>query len=736
MIRLSLLALLLAAPLAAQSVDGEAARPRVERIRFEGTDALSPGELRASIATRATRCKSVVFTPFCWITDSGTFVEKHYLDRAELERDELRLRVLYFQRGFREARLSSATTPRGRGVALTFAVDEGLPTRTRTLSVRQAEPVLGERAIRDAGLPREGEPLDLPQLDSAKLRLRSQLWEEGFGDAVVRDTVRVSEDLRGADVEVVLEPGRRTTIDTVVVRGNERVSERTIRRSLGLQPGAVYRRSDLLASQRRLYESNLFRQAVITVREGADTAKRVEVTVREAPLRAVRTGVGFNTVDFVQTEARFTRYNWLGGARRLDLRAVVGNLLAPQLLGVGPFGSAVPEGISGEVDPAYLRPTWQGGAEVVQPWFLSTRNSLGAGVFAHRRSVPGIVIDRGYGANTSFTRRLAEGIPASATYRFEVTTVEAGDVYYCLNYGVCDRFTIDALRGSQRLSPLGLSVFADRADDPLFPRTGWTARLDTEHASGATASDFRYNRASADAVRYLGVGRGVLAGRVRAGWVRPLASTGAATGAGVTQDGDGILHPRKRFYAGGARSVRGFGENQLGPRILTVAPEALQPDSVGGFEACTAPGVASASCDLGRLSSRFFQPRPLGGTRILEANLEYRFPLRGPLGGAVFVDGATIGEEGINPLASGRTAVTPGFGVRYASPVGPVRIDLGIRRSGVEELPVVTQTTDAGGFNQIVPLAVRKRYDPLEGTGFLAQVTNRLQLHLSIGEAF
>jgi hypothetical protein len=49
---------------------------------------------------------------------------------------------------------------------------------------------------------------------------------------------------------------------------------------------------------------------------------------------------------------------------------------------------------------------------------------------------------------------------------------------------------------------------------------------------------------------------------------------------------------------------------------------------------------------------------------------------------------------------------------------------------------VVTQTTDAGGFNQIVPLAVRKRYDPLEGTGFLAQVTNRLQLHLSIGEAF
>ena len=58
------------------------------------------------------------------------------------------------------------------------------------------------------------------------------------------------------------------------------------------------------------------------------------------------------------------------------------------------------------------------------------------GVFAHRRSEIGIFIDRGYGAQATFTRQLAERAPASLTYRYEVTRVEAGDIYFCTNYGV------------------------------------------------------------------------------------------------------------------------------------------------------------------------------------------------------------------------------------------------------------------------------------------------------------
>jgi outer membrane translocation and assembly module TamA len=82
-----------------------------------------------------------------------------------------------------------------------------------------------------------------------------------------------------------------------------------------------------------------------------------------------------------------------------------------------------------------------------------------------------------------------------------------------------------------------------------------------------------------------------------------------------------------------------------------------------------------------------FNPRPLGGSALVEANLEARFPIFGQLFGAVFVDGGVLGERSFRQLSSGSRTVTPGFGVRYRSPVGPVRVDLGIRPTLREVLP-------------------------------------------------
>ena len=141
-----------AVPLAAQSAEAE--RPRVEAVRFRGVSAVSRDDLQASIATQPTRCRSLAFKPFCWITDSGTFVEKHYLDRAELPRDEVRLRVFLFRHGYRQAEVTSAVEPRGDGVEVVLAIEEGPPTRTAALDVRQTVPVLPERAIAGVHLPR------------------------------------------------------------------------------------------------------------------------------------------------------------------------------------------------------------------------------------------------------------------------------------------------------------------------------------------------------------------------------------------------------------------------------------------------------------------------------------------------------------------------------------------------------------------------------------------------------
>jgi outer membrane protein insertion porin family/translocation and assembly module TamA len=377
-----------------------------------------------------------------------------------------------------------------------------------------------------------------------------------------------------------------------------------------------------------------------------------------------------------------------------------------------------------------------------QRWWHSPRNTIAASLFSHRRSSPGIYVDRGYGAAATFTRELADRTPLSSNYRFEITRVEAGDVYFCVNFGICDAPTINALSGNQKLSPLSISFFNDRTDLPFSPTKGRLLRIEAEHASQLTASDFRYNRVFGEASAYRPFGtRYVLAGRVRGGWVAALKSTARATVGRALEDSIGsrdILHPRKRFYAGGSQSVRGFGENQLGPRVLTIGAKEL------ARAGCDTSSVTTLrNCNLAfrgdTLRDSDFVPRPLGGTTLVEASVELRVKVWKQFTGAVFLDGAILGEGTLRDASKGTAAITPGFGGRYRSPVGPIRVDLGLnpRLFGAglrERLQVISEAADSTGQHRLVQLGTRV-YPQQRSTG-LRRITDNVVLHLSIGEAF
>jgi translocation and assembly module TamA len=204
-----------------------------------------------------------------------------------------------------------------------------------------------------------------------------------------------------------------------------------------------------------------------------------------------------------------------------------------------------------------------------------------------------------------------------------------------------------------------------------------------------------------------------------------------------------ILHPRKRFYAGGSQSVRGYGENQLGPRVLTIDPGKLLNARVSGEDTlpplCTREEVIGGTCVAATtIGSSEFDPRPIGGSTLLEGSVEYRFSIWGPLEMALFVDGGIVGEGDVNTITEGTGAITPGFGFRYETPVGPIRVDLGIKPRLAEDLAIVTEIVDENGQRRIVPLQQQKAYDPLEDASnkWWRQVLDRLTLHLSIGQAF
>ena len=719
---------------AAQSSREFNGSPEISELTLKGVHAVDPDELKLNISTDESHCTSVLLRPICVFSKSPLFYKHVSLNRAELSRDMLRVMVFYYRRGYRDTQVDTTVAPAGdHTVHVTISVKEGPPTIVSSLTVVQDTNVLTRRDLRGTHRLRKGRPYNLIQLDSMVTLLDARLWDRGYSDAVVDTATVIDTTAKTADVTIRIDPRWRSRVAAITIQGNKGVSDRTVMKSLSFKTGGLYKRSDVLASQRALYESNLFRRAAIEVPQADDSLKHVLIDLQEAPPHSVRYSVGFSTVDFAQVAGHYTDYNWMRGAKRLTLDATVGNLFAHSLNGNGIFYN-VGRTVVGGSQSQYLAPTYTASADLRYPWFGSPNNEAALGVFAHRRSAPGIYVDKGYGLSATFTRTLAPRGPLSLNYRYEVTNTQAGDVYFCVNYGICDAPTLAALRARQKLSPLALTFSLDRTDDPFEPHTGYRTQFALEHASSYTLSDFRYNRGTGDFAGFIPVGRhSVIGGHIRLGLVSALASTSEAVGVSSDPLDGSILNPRKRFYAGGSNSVRGFGEGQLGPRVLTIsASKLLANDSLN---AQCRPQTITKCNPNGPFKDRDFEPRPLGGNRLIEASVEFRFPLFGPLIGATFVDGAYLGQNTSPGLPSSQTAITPGFGVRYRSPVGPVRIDVGINPTTASKLPVVTEDPESAG-ERLVRLDSTRVYSPTRQSGGINSLLARLTLHLSIGEAY
>jgi outer membrane protein assembly factor BamA len=212
--------------------------------------------------------------------------------------------------------------------------------------------------------------------------------------------------------------------------------------------------------------------------------------------------------------------------------------------------------------------------------------------------------------------------------------------------------------------------------------------------------------------------------------VRPFESDRAALG--VTTPGEGIAHPRTLFYAGGMQSVRGFAENELGPRVLQARSGSLLAAG------CSVASIASGVCDPSGVPNDQLFPTPTGGSTLIEGNVELRIPLLKALSGVAFVDAAHVGTSGLATVGHAKGAVTPGIGFRYRSPLGVIRLDFGLRPVGEESLPVVVAIPDAAGQYRIVQLQQEKSYSPVEdpSPGTWHSIARRIVVHFAMGQAF
>jgi outer membrane protein insertion porin family/translocation and assembly module TamA len=242
--------------------------------------------------------------------------------------------------------------------------------------------------------------------------------------------------------------------------------------------------------------------------------------------------------------------------------------------------------------------------------------------------------------------------------------------------GICDVNEQDFLKRSQRLATASVTLGRDRRNDPFYPTSGSSMSLELRNASRFIGSDpdLQFNKIVADGSWYWALPRSsVLVARLRSGFV---------FGQRISFNGDKsvFIPQQERLYAGGANTVRGFRQNELGPVVYLTDkyPEVC----IAPTGTCQTPTTARDTVYFSSSPSTSQRTLPVGGNSVAVANVELRMPspiIPDRLQIAFFADAGQVWTRGGTGTEQsfGNMRVTPGIGVRLASIVGPIRLDIG-----------------------------------------------------------
>ncbi|HEY3934162.1 MAG TPA: BamA/TamA family outer membrane protein [Gemmatimonadales bacterium] len=677
---------------AAIPASGQLVEPVVRSVNFSGNHNVDPDLLAASIATT----ESTYFARVWWLRWLG-LGQKRTFNQAEFATDVYRLQIIFKRSGYPDVKVDTVVKRSPGAVNVTFKITEGTPNRLASLNI------LGLDSVDNAWRYRQDLPIitgdvasDLKlheTADTITMRLRNH----GYPDAIVVVDESGGADKTNAILQVHTGPYAR--FGPITVTAPAGVDTAFVSSLVPARPGSEYRWRDLLQSQRALYVSDLFRSAAVGIDSTRftlpDSVVPLAVSVLPNFGHRVKASAGYGTDDCFRVGTGWTSRNFPGTGLVLD---VTGQL---SKIGVGsPLGFGLEHNLCGSLlnDSIGSRVANYGlNASLRRNAFLSASNALTFSVFATRHSEFEVYRRQEVGTSISLTRVTAIDVPITLTYRIADGTTTADPASFCAFFNTCDARDISQLQQRQVQGTLSLSAVRQRLNNPVDPLRGsiLSASVTTSARWLGSSSTQQFTRLVGDASGFLPLTRNiVLAGHVRGGIiVSPRVSIDSAAG--------NFVPPDQRFYAGGAYDVRGYDQNELGPLVYVVPTDSITPS--GTFPQ-TAVRVA-----------------PVGGTRVGIGNLELRLPtpfFAGRLRVAVFVDaGALWNETGPSPLR-----VTPGAGLRYSSPLGPIRLDFGYNKYPLEAGPIYSISTD-GSLT-------------LLQNGFVKASTSKWTLHFSIGQAF
>lgn len=714
--------LFLLAALAATTVLSAQEQQRVVRgLTFVGNRAVDDYTLESAIATT----KSSAWARKWYVRWLG-LGEKRYFSEIEFRRDVVRLILLYRQSGYMNAVVDTLVQRTPRDVYLTFRIHEGEPVRVVRLDVTGVDEIINvEKLKRDLPL-QVGDPFNRFQMQASADTIVMRLRNGGYPYAEVLRNFDSEAGVLRAEVTLDAQPGPRMRIGEVVIRGLRDVDTGTVRRVMSVRRGHSFRQDDLYQTQRDLYGMGVFNSVNVVLIDSlppqgpvTSDSVRIQVQVVEGPRHQVRIGGGYGSVECFRVQSGWSAHDFLGGARTLDVSGRVSKL------GGVPKGST---GLNQLCNPFGGRWTFDTlnysvGLTLRQPAFLARSHVGSLGLLAERHSEFSVYTKEAIGANADITFNARGRLPVTVGYGYSVGRTKASAGVYCFLFRLCDPASQDFLRKRRGFGAVSVTLVRDRVNNILDPSEGSQVTASLLHASRLVGSDstYEFNRGELEIAKYYPIGRrSVFAWRIRGGTIVPRNIT-------LSGQSVGYVPPDQRFYGGGPNSVRGYGRNELGPQVYVfIGADTISPNAVD---------TAATRKAGGRDEDKVFrnvQTRPTGGNTAITLNAELRLPspiLASRMRLGVFVDAGQVWERGEEIVSLSGMRVTPGAGVRFTTPLGPVRIDVAYNDYPAERGPLLYQVS--AGADTVTQ--IRPSYPPLRANKTFWQ---KLVLQFAVGQAF
>jgi outer membrane protein insertion porin family len=551
----------------------------------------------------------------------------------------------------------------------------------------------------------------------------------GHLDVRVRTEERISDDGKRVSLELFVVPGPEVRLGSVLIVGNRHTRTGLIQNELRLRPGQRWRPNALEAARRRLVDLGLFRAVRLEPVQTEGRVRDLRLTLRERPRVRLRLGGSIDSDRGMRLLADLRLLNPFGIGQRLSIRGQVGFLWdafqAPA--GASLFGS--PE----------TAPDWRLVASHTFPYlgilplrftvratlnellrrraFTLSRYSVGATLSGdlgpHLRLTGGWELRWRYPFSADPAARLAEADEPDPDW--EGSPAAPAVILFR------DR----PQAGWRRYNVLSLRFGADFRDDLINPTAGVLASLSGEYAPPDPSSEEGFWKAGMQLQYFLPLRR--LLSERAPGWpvdLRVRLRSGYGQALGSLDQRRRTLPIEERFWAGGGESMRGYRTDAVGPvvrrdKVLTgpgfTSTSVRVP--VGGD--AFVMGSLELAMPLDRVPWRFLHPATV--TVFADAGLNTL--LRPP--GLLLEEGSGCGSDFIN--GASRPGFSVGLGLSYRTPIGPIRLDLGLPLPTLAALSA-TAAADRRG----VPVDSTRVFG-IDAGCFDPSTADAWRLHFSVG---